>query len=141
MTQQQQQRPLGITILAILGIIGGLFSLFGGCTAVAGGALVGAVGAQAGIGEVAAGGGLLGILGVFTLGLGVGWLAFGIGAWTLKPWAWMLGLILVGVSIVMALVTVVTTRDLGGQLIGLVIDAVIVYYLMTPDVKKAFGRA
>ncbi len=40
---QQQQRPMGITILAILGIIGGLFSLFGGCTAVAGGALVGSL--------------------------------------------------------------------------------------------------
>ncbi len=53
----------------------------------------------------------------------------------------MLGLILVGISIVMALVSVVTTRDFGSQIIGLAIDAVIVYYLMTPDVKKAFGRA
>jgi hypothetical protein len=141
MTQQPQQRPTGITILAILGIIGGVVSLFGGCAALTGGALVGAFGAQAGAGAVAAGGGLLSLLGIFTLAMAIGWIAFGIGAWTLKPWAWMLGLVLVGVSIVVALVTAVTTRDLGGQIIGLAIDAVIVYYLMTPEVKKAFGRA
>ena len=136
----QQQRPLGITILAILGIIGGVLGLLGGCGAIAGGALVGALGAQAGVGAVAAGGGLLGLLGIVALAMAVGWIAFGIGAWTLKPWAWMLGLILVGVSIVVALVTVLTSGDFGSQIIGLVIDAVIVYYLMTPEVKQAFGR-
>jgi len=135
------QRPLGITILAILGIIGGVLGLLGGCGAIAGGALVGALGAQAGVGAVAAGGGLLGLLGIVALAMAVGWIAFGIGAWTLKPWAWMLGLILVGVSIVVALVTVLTSGDFGSQIIGLAIDAVIVYYLMTPEVKQAFGRA
>jgi hypothetical protein len=135
------QRPLGITILAILGIIGGVLGLLSGCGAIAGGALVGALGAQAGVGAVAAGGGLLGLLGIVTLAMAVGWTAFGIGAWTLKPWAWMLGLILVGVSIVTALVTVLTSGDFGSQIIGLVIDAAIVYYLMTPEVKQAFGRA
>jgi hypothetical protein len=141
MTQQQQQRPLGITILAILGIIGGVMGLLGGCGAIAGGALVGALGAQAGVGAVAAGGGLLGLLGIVTLAMAVGWIAFGIGAWTLKPWAWMLGLVLVGISIVVALVTVLSGGDFGSQLLGLVIDGVIVYYLMTPEVKQAFGRA
>ena len=135
------QRPLGITILAILGIIGGVLGLLSGCGAIAGGALVGALGAQAGVGAVAAGGGLLGLLGIVALAMAVGWIAFGIGAWTLKPWAWMLGLILVGVSIVIALVTVLTSGDFGSQIIGLAIDAVMVYYLMTPEVKQAFGRA
>ena len=135
------QRPLGITILAILGIIGGVLGLLGGCGAIAGGALVGALGAQAGVGAVAAGGGLLGLLGIVALAMAVGWIAFGIGAWTLKPWAWMLGLILVGVSIVVALVTVLTGGDFGSQIINLAIDAVMVYYLMTPEVKQAFGRA
>jgi len=135
------QRPLGITILAILGIIGGVLGLLGGCGAIAGGALVGALGAQAGVGAVAAGGGLLGLLGIVALAMAVGWIAFGIGAWTLKPWAWMLGLILVGVSIVVALVTVLTGGDFGSQIISLAIDAVMVYYLMTPEVKQAFGRA
>ena len=135
------QRPLGITILAILGIIGGVLGLLGGCGAIAGGALVGALGAQAGVGAVAAGGGLLGLLGIVALAMAVGWIAFGIGAWTLKPWAWMLGLILVGVSIVVALVTVLTSGDFGSQIINLAIDAVMVYYLMTPEVKQAFGRA
>jgi hypothetical protein len=139
---QQQQRPMGITILAILGIVGGVLGILGGgCTAL-GGAALGAAGAQAGMGDVGGLGGLLAIYGIFSLVLAVAWIAFGIGAWTLKPWAWMLGLILVGISIVLAIVSVIAGwSTIGGQLIGLVIDAVIVYYLMTPEVKQAFGRA
>jgi hypothetical protein len=137
----QQQRPTGITILAILGIVFGILGILGGGCTVLGGAAVGALGAASGVGVAAAGGGLLSILGIVTLAMSVGWLAFGIGAWTLKPWAWMLGLVLVGISIVVALLTVISGGDFGSQLIGLVIDGVIVYYLMTPDVKKAFGRA
>jgi hypothetical protein len=139
---QQQQRPLGITILAILGIIGGVLGILGGCGVIAGGAIIGAAGAQAGMGDVAAGGGLLTGYGIFSLAVAVAWIAFGIGSWTLKPWAWMLGLILVGISIVLAIVSVLAGwSTIGGQILSLVIDAVIVFYLMSADVKKAFGRA
>jgi hypothetical protein len=138
----QQQRPMGITILAVLGIIGGVLGILGGCGVVAGGAALGALGAQAGVGEVGALGGLFSVYGIFLLALSVGWIAFGIGAWTLKPWAWMLGLVLVGISIVLAIVSIIAGwSTIGSQIIGVAIDAVIVYYLMTPDVKKAFGRA
>lgn len=136
----QQQRPLGITILAVLGIVFGVLGILGGGCTVLGGAALGALGAQSGVGA-AVGGGLIGLLGIVTLAMSIGWFAFGIGAWTLKPWAWMLGLVLVGISIVVALVTVISGGDFGSQIIGLVIDAVIVYYLMTPEVKRAFGRA
>jgi len=139
---QQQQRPTGITILAVLAIIGGLFSLFGGCTVVAGGALIGAMGAQAGVNGAAAGGGLLSVYGIVILAIAVADIVFGIGAWTLKPWAWMLGLVLQGLNVVVALVSIVAGwSTFGGQIIGLAINAVIIYYLMTPDVKKVFGRA
>jgi hypothetical protein len=139
---QQQQRPLGITILAILGIVGGLFMILGGCGVIAGGAVIGAMGAQAGVGEVTAGGGLLTVYGIVLLLIAVADIVFGIGAWTLKPWAWMLGLVLQGINVVIALVSIVAGwSTFGSQIIGLVINAVIIYYLMTPDVKKAFGRA
>ena len=48
---QQQQRPLGITILAILGIIGGVLGILGGGCAAALGAVTGAIGAQQGSGQ------------------------------------------------------------------------------------------
>jgi hypothetical protein len=140
--QQQQQRPMGITILAILGIIGGVLGILGGCSVVAGGALIGAMGAQAGVNEAAAGGGLLSVYGIVILLIAVADIVFGIGAWTLKPWAWMLGLVLQGLNVVIALVSIVAGwSTFGSQIIGLAINAVIIYYLMTPDVKKAFGRA
>ncbi len=138
----QQQRPMGITILAILAIVGGLFLILGGCGVVAGGALIGAAGAQAGVGEVAAGGGLLTVYGIVLLVIAVADIVFGIGAWTLKPWAWMLGLVLQGINVVVAIVSIIAGwSTFGSQIIGLAINAVIIYYLMTPDVKKAFGRA
>ncbi len=137
-----QQRPMGITILAILGIIGGVLGILGGCGVVAGGALLGAAGVQAGESNVGALGGLLSVYGILLLVISVAWIVFGIGAWTLKPWAWMLGLILVGASIVLSLLSIIAGwSTIGSQIISIVIDAVIVYYLMTPDVKRAFGRA
>jgi hypothetical protein len=142
MMTTQQQRPTGITILAILAIVGGLFLILGGCGVVAGGALLGAAGAQAGVGEVAAGGGLLTVYGIVLLVIAVADIVFGIGAWTLKPWAWMLGLVLQGINVVVAIVSIIAGwSTFGSQIIGLAINAVIIYYLMTPDVKKVFGRA
>jgi hypothetical protein len=142
MAQEQQKRPMGITILAILGIVGGLFMILGGCSVVAGGAVIGAMGAQAGMGDVTGGGALLSVYGIVLLVIAVADIVFGIGAWTLKPWAWMLGLVLQGINVVIALVSIVAGwSTFGSQIIGLAINAVIIYYLMTPDVKKAFGRA
>jgi hypothetical protein len=138
----QQQRPMGITILAVLGIIGGVFGLLGGCGLVGLGAFTGALGVGAGVSELGALAGLTGIWGILLLALAIVEIAFGIGAWTLKPWAWTLGLIVVGVGIIFALVDLVAFRQgFFGVLIRLVIYGVIAYYLMTPEVKKAFGRA
>ena len=71
----------------------------------------------------------------------MGYIAFGVGAWMLKPWAWMLGLVLVGIGLVLSIVYILTGAGIGSQIISIVIDGVIIYYLMTPEVKKAFGRA
>ncbi len=137
----QQQRPTGITILAILGIIGGVFGVLGGCGLVGVGAFTGVLGAQAGLGELGALAGLTGIWGILLLAFAVIEIAFGIGSWTLKPWAWTLGLIVVGVGIIFAIVDLVAFRSgFFGVLIRLVIYGAIAYYLMTPEVKKAFGR-
>ena len=56
-----------------------------------------------------------------------------------------LGVILALASIVWAVVTAVASGDfvnsLIGGAIGIIISVVILYYLMTPAVKSAFGRA
>lgn len=117
---QQQQRPLGITILAVLAFIGGALNLL------------------AGLGIV----GLLPIYGLLLLVLGVVALAFGFGAWTGKPWAWTLGVGLYALNIVLQIVfLIIGWATIGSIIVPIVIAGVIIYYLMTPDVKGFFGRA
>jgi uncharacterized membrane protein (DUF2068 family) len=67
-------------------------------------------------------------------------LVFGYGAWTLKPWAWTLGIVAEGLSILYGLYSIVAQGNFG-SIIGIIIAAVIIYYLFTPNVKQAFGRS
>src|SRR6476646_7418284 len=102
--QTSAQRPMGITILAVLAIIGGLFGLLGSCALLLGGSVLAAAGGG--------GGGV--VLGVVTLINSVLLLAFGVGAWTLQPWAWLLGVISQGISVVLGLWNIVTGNAGGG---------------------------
>ncbi|OLS29513.1 MAG: hypothetical protein ThorAB25_16070 [Candidatus Thorarchaeota archaeon AB_25] len=114
------ERPLGVTIIAILQLIGSLVLIFGGYTA-----LLVALG--------------LGIFGFIAVILGGVLLFFGIigfiifwGLWTLKGWAWMLAFILNLLSVIFAL--------LSFDIISLIIPLIIVIYLNQGEVKAAFGR-
>ena len=143
MTSGAAARPTGITILSILALIGGIFSLIGALGLIAGGALIG--GALGGV-EGATLGGLAFVFGIITLGFAVAYLAFAYGGWTLKPWAWMLGVIMSLASIVWQVIAAFASGDLVGSLVSvsgvvnLAIPAIILYYLNTPAVKAAFGR-
>ena len=82
------------------------------------------------------------ILGLCALAYAALLIAFAYGAWTLKPWAWALGVAVAIFGIVVAILQVV----LGGssifsQLISIVIDGAILYYLNQPAIKALFGRA
>lgn len=137
----QQQRPMGITILAVLAFIGGILGICGGLSGIVGASFLGGLAASVGASNATALGGMLVVYSIIALAFAVADLVFGFGAWTLKPWAWMLGMVLFGLNIVFQLVAVVAGwSTVGGVLISLVISGVIIYYLLTPDVKKAFGR-
>ena len=123
------QRPTGVTVLAILAAIGGALGLLGSL------AIIGLGAAFAG----APGGGMVGILGFAGLAVSVAALAFAYGAWTLKPWAWPLGMATFGLSAALAVIGLVS-GDFG-QVLSLAIAAAVIYYLTTPSVKQAFGRA
>ena len=85
--------------------------------------------------------GLGAIFGLITLATSIASLAFAYGAWTLQPWAWMLGVAIQVISLVLSVLTIISGGDIGGQVISIAIAGVILYYLMTPGVKAAFGRA
>jgi hypothetical protein len=135
-------RPQGVTILAVLALIGGVFGLIAGLGLMMGGALFGGMmgGAQG-----AALGGMAFIFGVAGIGIAIAELAFAYGAWTLKPWGWALGIIAAIANLLLIVVTAVIGGDIIASLIASVISiaiwAVVLYYLTTPSVKAAFGRA
>jgi hypothetical protein len=137
-------RPTGITILAILALIGGIFGLIGGLGLIAGGALLG--GALGGTTGVAVGGFAF-VAGIITLGLAVAYIGFAYGGWTLKPWGWALGVILAIASIVWQVALAFISGDFVGSIVSvsgilsLAVPIIILYYLYTPTVKSAFGRA
>ncbi|MDT7878163.1 MAG: hypothetical protein RQ862_06365 [Candidatus Caldarchaeales archaeon] len=134
-------RPTGVTILAVLEIIGGIFSLLAAAAFFALGALVGEAGMGMveelpGIGFLA--GALAALLGgVFIIaGLVAFLLAYGF--WTGRGWAWILGIIFSIVGIVLGVVSLLGN---SASIVGILINILIIYYLTRTHVKEWFGRA
>ena len=129
------QRPLGITILAVLafitGILGLLGSLFllglGGAASMTGAGMLGLAG--------------IGLGGVMLIGSLLN-LVFGYGAWNLRPWAWWWGLIANGLPILGAILGLILGggESFGNAIWSSLLNIIIVVYLLTPGVQHAFGR-
>ncbi|MHA2356466.1 MAG: hypothetical protein ACXADC_14915 [Candidatus Thorarchaeota archaeon] len=113
------ERPMGVTIIALLQIISSVIMLGGGYLLVFVGAGLGFFG--------------LGLLfrGVFLIVGAIGFI-IGWGLWTLKSWAWMIAFILNLVVVIIALI--------GFDIISLIIPLIIVIYLNQGEVKAAFER-
>lgn len=119
------QRPTGVTILAVLAFIGGVLGILGSLGLL-------------GLGSI---NGLFPILGIITLVLSIVSLAFGYGAWLLKPWAWQLGVGIYVARIILSILFIVLgASTIGTEIVGIVIAAIIIYYLNQPAIKQAFGR-
>ncbi len=127
-----QGRPLGVTILAILAAIGGVFGILGGIGIVFGGALIATV--AGGLGAIVS------LLGLLLLVLSVAELVLAYGFWMLRTWAWQLGFALEVASVALAILQLLFGgAGLGSVVITLIVAGIILYYLNTPEVRKAFG--
>lgn len=111
-------RPLGITILAILQLLSAVVAILGGATAVSIALLLGPAGF------------IVLILGAIVLVIGIIGLIVFYGLWNLKGWAWWLTFILNLITIIMAFPNFFT--------INVAISVIIVIYLWLPDVKSKF---
>ncbi len=136
------QRPTGVTLLAIAFIILGLLSLLWSLLVFGVGAVTGVTGAIFGAEGMAAVGGnqtINGIVGI--IGAVVDFIV-AYGLLTLKRWAWLLAMIGVAISVVTGVLGLFS----GGLIavccgvLGLAVPAAILYYLLRPDVRRAFGR-
>ena len=119
----QKIRPTGVVILAILEIISGI-------TAIGGGFLFASFAGMMGMDIFGAFGGVIsGIL------IAIGIASF-VMAWGLlqgRSWAWTFTLILTIIGILFDLTSF--------NVIGLLIEGVILYYLFRPHVKAYFGKS
>jgi uncharacterized membrane protein HdeD (DUF308 family) len=112
--ESQKQRPLGVTIVAILTAIGGLIFLGSGLFLL----IVG--------------------IGVILLALGIAYLVMAYGLWNGRGWAWTITLILSVIGIVVAIASIVAGNV--SAIISIIIHAVVIYYLYRPNVKAFFGK-
>jgi hypothetical protein len=138
-------RPTGVTIIAILNIIGGILMVVGGLSSMALGAVLPlqqqntVPGADASsIPADLLGGGAIAV-GAVLLGLGVLSSIVAYGLLTGKSWAWPLTVVLAIISIVLNVISLVAGNV--GAIVSIAISAVILYYMHRPQVKAYFGKA
>lgn len=140
------ERPIGVTILAVLEFISAGFILLLGLLLTVGLSALGAMGRG---GE---GGSILGVLaalgaaaGVLVMILAVIPLAIGIGLWKLKNWARIVVIVFSVLGLVSNLFGVIggvsagEMFSLSSGVIGLGINVLVIWYMFQPHVKQAFG--
>src|SRR5215472_3623435 len=141
-------RPVGVTVIAVLEFLGAAFCLLLGLGALLGGGFLAAIMSQSGAPGGAAGAGVLGALGA---ALGVVMLVFAalyiLVAWgmlKLKGWARIVTMIFAGLGILGALLGLATTFahfaviGLFWLIVRLAIAGWILWYLLQPNVSAAF---
>ena len=135
---QHQHRPIGITIIAILMIIGGLVLLFTGITPLFLGPLISIESSSSDyqISELRL---LITIGGLVLVGLGIASLAVSWGLLKGKGWARTITLIISIIAIIFAIISLVSSQDLV-HVITVIIYGIIIYYMFTDKVKLFFGK-
>ena len=128
MDRSERSRPAGITVIAVLALAMGAIDLLHGMR------ILGYV--VFGAGQVATSTAWVGWAALF---IGFVWIALGAAFLLLQPWAWLLGVIMVGISIVMAFLGNLDGWQFGDIFVAMVIPLVILAYLDSDRVKAALG--
>jgi len=123
-SQQKPKRPVGVIVIAVIAAAGGLLSLFGAASVFAGNAT-----GPTWLAIVVA---IFGVLG----------LALGVGFYTGRRWAWMGGIVIYIISILLGILEIVYGGTVGGVggVIRIVAGIVIPLYLTRVGPKSFFGK-
>jgi uncharacterized membrane protein (DUF2068 family) len=152
-------RPTGVTILGALFVIAGAFALVGGI------ATLGAIPFVANLspnvignnelqfnGEpltpsqqtalVQGSGSILTVLGAFLIPLGIASLVVAYGLFKAKSWAWFVAVVLSTIGLAINVISLVTGNmgAITGALVGIAINAIVLYYLSRRNVRQYFGK-
>lgn len=135
------QRPLGVTVLALLSLLSGAIGIIKGLI------WLGFGGALAGITFLAhpVAGAVIGGVALFFGGLAILTALFSLlfawGAFGLKPWAWSFGVATHGFNLFWSLLVVLGPGVLRERFVTILISAIVLFYLTTPEIKRAFGKS
>src|SRR4029077_13374745 len=123
-SQAKPKRPVGVIVIAVIAAAGGVLSLFGAASAFSGNAT-----GPTWLAVVVT---IFGILG----------LALGVGFYTGARWAWMGGIVIYIVSILLGILEIVYGGTIGGVagVIRILAGIVIPSYLTRVGPKKFFGK-
>jgi len=123
-SQSKPKRPVGVIIIAVIAAAGGLLSLFGAASVFSGNAT-----GPTWLAIVVV---IFGILG----------LALGVGFYTGAHWAWMEGIVIYIISIVLGILEILYGGSVGGigGIIRIIAGIVIPLYLTRADPRSFFGR-
>ena len=113
---QPKPRPTGVTLLAILAILAGVFSLAFGVLLLTANAPASA---------------LLLVNGIVDFVLAIGYLGG-------SGWAWLLGIVFGAINIVGSIVEIVA--GLSNNILGIIFSIVTIYYLTRLHIKVFFGK-
>lgn len=131
MAPSSNARPTGITILAILAVVGGIAGLFAGLGLLAIGGAVGAV-----LGPL---GGMAFLYGLVLIVMSGAEIWIGVGFWGLKATAWRWGgIYAVARAGLIIFDILVSGFNIGSIIITLVVSFLLLYYLNKASVREAF---
>jgi hypothetical protein len=138
-----KKRPTGVTVIAILIIIGGILLLLAGIAGVVVGSL--SISQIIGLGFV--------IIGAIILAVGIGFLVVSYGLLKGKRWSWTITVILLFIGIAIDVASIIifgyftfnmdTSSFLinnSGSIASIIISVIILYYLYRPHIKSYFGK-
>jgi uncharacterized membrane protein (DUF2068 family) len=154
-----RHRPTGVTILGVLFVIAGAFSLLGGIATLVAIPFAANVNPNVINDELQlngqqqltpseqtalaqGSGSILTVLGALLIPLGIASFVVAYGLFKAKRWAWYVAVVLSIIGLVVNVISLVTSNmgAIAGALVGIAINGIVLYYLSRRNVKEYFGK-
>lgn len=135
------KRPLALTIIAWMGIIGGGLQILGSLGLVGIGSLgifIGPTGALEG--AVLLGWDFPVWTGIALMALGAVGMVFGLGALAEARWSWVLGIVLYGLNLAVGIALIAVLGIQATPVYTAILSAVVLGYLFSAPVREALGH-